>query len=62
DCPINMSFVGNKIYIFIDTGRDNFEPDINANATITAKAIKVEFSHFLSIVKTLNLNTRIWKI
>ncbi|MBP3206881.1 MAG: DUF3137 domain-containing protein [Campylobacter sp.] len=62
DCPINMSFVGNKIYIFIDTGRDNFEPDINTNATITAKTIKVEFSHFLSIVKTLNLNTRIWKI
>ena len=62
--PISVSFVGDKIYIFLDTGKDNFEPDIDksvlhANPAFT---IKRELSHFLSIVKTLNLNTRIWKI
>ena len=62
--PISVSFVGDKIYIFLDTGKDNFEPDIDksvlhANPAFT---IKRELSHFLSIVKTLNLNTKIWKI
>ena len=62
--PISVSFVGDKIYIFLDTGKDNFEPDIDksvlhANPALT---IKRELSHFLSIVKTLNLNTKIWKV
>ncbi|MBQ9293143.1 MAG: DUF3137 domain-containing protein [Campylobacter sp.] len=62
--PISVSFVGDKIYIFLDTGKDNFEPDIDksvlhANPAFT---IKRELSHFLSIVKTLNLNTKIWKV
>ncbi|MDA3045223.1 MULTISPECIES: DUF3137 domain-containing protein [unclassified Campylobacter] len=62
--PISVSFAGDKIYIFLDTGKDNFEPDIDksvlhANPAFT---IKRELSHFLSIVKTLNLNTRIWKV
>lgn len=62
--PISVSFVGDKIYIFLDTGKDNFEPDIDksvlrANPAFT---IKRELSHFLSIVKTLNLNTKIWQV
>ena len=60
--PISISFVGSKIYIFIDTGKDNFEPNIDISAIKLDRIIKTELSHFLSIVKTLNLNTRIWKI
>ncbi|MBR7047094.1 MAG: DUF3137 domain-containing protein, partial [Campylobacter sp.] len=62
DCPIIISFFKSRIYIFIDTKKDNFEPDINTSATKEAMVIKKEFSHFLSIVKILNLNTKIWKI
>ncbi|MDA3069925.1 DUF3137 domain-containing protein [Campylobacter sp. VBCF_08 NA3] len=60
--PISISFVGSKIYIFIDTGKDNFEPNIDISAIKSDRIIKTELSHFLSIVKTLNLNTRIWKV
>lgn len=27
--PISISFMGDKIYIFLDTGKDNFEPNID---------------------------------
>ena len=62
--PISISFTNDKIYFFLDIGKDNLEPSIDksvlhANPAFT---IKRELSHFLSIVKTLNLNTKIWKI
>lgn len=60
--PISISFVGSKIYIFIDTGKDNFEPNIDISAIKSDRIIKTELLHFLGIVKTLNLNTRIWKV
>ena len=62
--PLTVSFIENKIYIFLDTGKDNFEPNIDKSVlrANSAFAIKMELSQFLSIIKTLNLNTKIWKI
>ncbi|MDA3075890.1 DUF3137 domain-containing protein [Campylobacter sp. JMF_04 NA10] len=60
--PIIVSFFKSKIYIFIDTKKDSFEPNIDISATQTATTIIKEFTNFLSIVKILNLNTKIWKI
>lgn len=62
--PINISFVGTKIYIFIQTNKDNFEPDINKSVFKydPAKEIKEELSHMLSIVRILKLNRKIWSV
>ncbi|MBQ3675008.1 MAG: DUF3137 domain-containing protein [Campylobacter sp.] len=62
--PISLSFVGDKIYIFTDTGKDSFEPDINKSVLKEnpAFAIKLELSQFLAIVKTPNLNRKIWRV
>ena len=62
--PISISFMGDKIYIFLDTGKDNFEPNIEQSILHTNSifTIKMELLHFLSIVKTLNLNTKIWEV
>ena len=61
---ITASFVGNKIYIFVDTGKDSFEPNIDKSVlgASPAFAIKMELSRFLFIIEMLNLNTKIWKI
>ena len=56
--------MGDKIYIFLDTGKDNFESNIDQSILHTNSifTIKMELLHFLSIVKTLNLNTKIWEV
>lgn len=60
--PVSLSFADSKIYIFVNTGRDNFEPDIGESVLRRdpAALIKRELSHFLAIVKNLKLNERIW--
>ena len=60
--PVSLSFLDSKIYIFVNTGRDNFEPDIDEGVLRRdpAALIKRELSHFLAIVKNLKLNERIW--
>ena len=60
--PVSLSFLDSKIYIFVNTGRDNFEPDIDESVLRRdpAALIKRELSHFLAIVKNLKLNERIW--
>ena len=60
--PVSLSFADSKIYIFVNTGRDNFEPDIDESVLRRdpAALIKRELSHFLAIVKNLKLNERIW--
>lgn len=62
--PISISFVGTKIYIFIQTNKDNFEPNINKSVFKydPAKEIKEELSHMLSIVRILKLNRKIWSV
>ncbi len=60
--PVSLSFADSKIYIFVNTGRDNFEPDIDESVLRRdpAAQLKRELSHFLAIVKNLKLNERIW--
>ena len=60
--PVSLSFADSKIYIFVNTGRDNFEPDISESVLRRdpAAQLKRELSHFLAIVKNLKLNERIW--
>ena len=60
--PVSLSFADSKIYIFVNTGRDNFEPDIDESVLRRnpAALIKRELSYFLAIVKNLKLNERIW--
>ena len=60
--PVSLSFLDSKIYIFVNTGRDNFEPDIDESVLRhdPAAQLKRELSHFLAIVKNLKLNERIW--
>ena len=60
--PVSLSFADSKIYIFVNTGCDNFEPDIDESVLRRdpAAQLKRELSHFLAIVKNLKLNERIW--
>ena len=60
--PVSLSFADSKIYIFVNTGRDNFEPDIDESVLLRdpAALIKRELSHFFGVVKNLKLNERIW--
>ena len=60
--PVSLSFADSKIYIFVNTGCDNFEPDIGESVLCRdpAALIKRELSYFLAIVKNLKINERIW--
>ena len=60
--PVSLSFLDSKIYIFVNTGRDNFEPSVYESVLRRdpASEIKSEILNFLSIVKILKLNVRIW--
>ena len=59
--PIYISFIDEKICIFVASGRENFEPDIYKSVLYKnpAKTIKRELLYFLGLVKTLNLNAKI---
>lgn len=62
DRAINIVFDGSKIYIAIETFKDNFEASINKslkdNATI--ELYKKEIENLIDIVRELNLNEKIW--
>ena len=51
-----------RIHIFVNTKRDNFEPSVYESVLRRdpASEIKSEILNFLSIVKILKLNVRIW--
>ena len=61
--PIRLSFSGRKVYIFIHTGHDSFEPSVDRSVLSfdPAASIKHELLFFLSIVKSLKLNENIWQ-
>ena len=60
--PINISFIGTKIYISIDTKVDNFEPNLEKNIEIynPAREIKNDLNSLLEIVDILALDTSLW--
>ena len=59
---INAVLREDKIYVAIETWRDNFEPSVYESVLRRdpASEIKSEILSFLSIVKILKLNVRIW--
>lgn len=60
--PLYFSFVGSKIYVAIDFSAELFEPKIYKKVT-SFEEIKVYFqtlSMVIDIVKSLNLDRRIW--
>ncbi|MCZ6135331.1 DUF3137 domain-containing protein [Campylobacter ureolyticus] len=61
--PINLSFLGSKIYIAINTDKDNFEPNLNQNLITKnpAKKILNDLNTILQIVEILSLNKNIFK-
>ncbi|MFC2588191.1 MAG: DUF3137 domain-containing protein [Campylobacter sp.] len=64
DAPINILISQDKIYVAVETWRDNFEPDINASLLGSDGAVRYarELDGFLAIVSELNLNRKIWKM
>ena len=64
ECNIGVAFVDNKIYIYIDDGRDNFEVDVNVPLH-KIKAIynihKDRLQSILQIIDEFNLNSKIFK-
>lgn len=61
--PLNLSFLETKIYITIDTNRDNFEPNLDENLITKnpAKKILNDLNTILQIVEILSLNKNIFK-
>ena len=64
DAPLNILISQDKIYVAVETWRDNFEPDINASLLGSNGAVRYarELDGFLAIVSELNLNRKIWKM
>lgn len=62
--PLNLSFLETKIYITIDTDKDNFEPNLDENLITKnpAKKILNDLNAILQIVEILSLNKNIFKI
>ena len=61
--PLNLSFLETKIYITIDTNKDNFEPNLDENLITKnpAKKILNDLNTILQIVEILSLNKNIFK-
>ncbi|NLK66115.1 MAG: DUF3137 domain-containing protein [Campylobacteraceae bacterium] len=63
NCPLNIAFLDNQIYIYIEFNKDSFEPDIFQTLlgenSIVLK-YKREISNLINLVEELNLNTKIW--
>ncbi|PSM53031.1 DUF3137 domain-containing protein [Campylobacter blaseri] len=65
NAPINMAFIDNKIYIYIEFNKDSFEPDINATLIGENSLIKkyqVDIINLLNLVDELNLNRDIFSV
>ena len=64
DCVINVVFLENKIYLYIDNGKDNFEIDLNSSLlqiAVVFDTYKRELESFFQIIGDLKLNTKIFK-
>lgn len=62
--PLNLAFIDNKIYIYIEFGKDSFEPDVRQSLIGENSLLlryKAEILALLNIVNELNLNRQIWK-
>ena len=64
NCPINVSFTGSTIYIWIITGTDSFEPNINQSvlAHNPTEYIEKDLNKIFEIIETLRLNRKIWSV
>ncbi len=63
NCPMNVVLIADKIYMAIDMDKDSFEPDMSQMLVGKSKAIagyENEIKSFISIVRDLNLNRKIW--
>ena len=58
---IVVAFVDNKIYIYIDDRRNNFEVDINQTIELVYNAHKERLQSILQIIDELNLNSKVFK-
>lgn len=61
--PLNLAFLDNKIYIYIEFGRDSFEPDVRQSLVGDYSIIlryKAEILELLNIINELNLNRKIF--
>lgn len=62
--PLNLAFLNNKIYIYIEFGKDSFEPDIKKSLVGDDSLIlryKAEILALLNIINELKLNRKIFK-
>ena len=63
-CGINAVFLENKIYLYIDNGKDNFELDLDSSLleiAVVFDTYKGELESFFQIINDLKLNTKIFK-
>ncbi|MBR4141352.1 MAG: DUF3137 domain-containing protein [Campylobacter sp.] len=63
-CSINAVFLENKIYLYIDNGKDNFELDLKSSLlqiAVVFDTYKRELENFFQIVGDLKLNNKIFK-
>lgn len=63
--PINLCFMDNKIYIYIEFNSDQFEANpfvslIGSNSIV--EKYKKEMLNLINLVKYLNLDSKIWKV
>ena len=61
-CPVNAVFRDGRIFIAVETRRDDFEPQLGKSLAdeATLIAYESEIESFTQIVKELNLNRKIW--
>lgn len=61
-CPINISFLETKIYISINTNKDNFEADIHKHVVKQdpANTLIKDLEAVLGIVEILALDSNLW--
>ncbi|NLY03629.1 MAG: DUF3137 domain-containing protein [Campylobacter sp.] len=62
-CPINLAFLDSKIYIYIEFGKDSFEPSISKTLVGDHSIMfdyKNEMENLINLVTRLNLNRKIF--
>lgn len=61
---INIAFLDNKIYIYLEFNYDSFEPNLKANLLGENSILNIyesEILNLLNLVEELKLNQKIWK-